>query len=675
MLKDYNQFILCRVAQDGRKLPCDPHGKTADAHNPANWLSYNEACKQAEKQGCAIGFVLTDNDPFFCVDIDNCLMPDGKDWNPLSKEICAKFPGAMVEVSQSGKGLHIWGSYSAIPPHSCKNTKLGLELYQDKRFIILGKDQKGTPDTDQTKALENFICKYMATGRNDGPAQTEWRGSPDPEWSGPEDDNELIALACKSASPASIFGNKASFSDLWQGDTEALSRAFPDHSGARAYDASSADMSLAQRLAYYTGKNCERIERLMRQSALKRDKWERPDYLPRTIQNACGQQEKVFTDRSAKSNPEMSGAESKAQHALNIINPTGWQGCAIPSRRWIVKNWLPYSHVTALYGDGGTGKSLLAMMLATAAALGKTWLGVPIEQIKVLGFFCEDTQDELQRRQALINKAYDCDFSDLENLRMISGVGENNILMDFPKDGTGNFTELYNKITEAARDFGAQLVIIDTAADTFGGNENNRGQVRQFINGLNKLALEIDGAVLLCAHPSVAGMASGRGDGGNTAWNNSVRSRLYLTRPQFEDGAPFDPDVRILSRKKSNYDRTGGDDMILKWQDGVFAPQTPSNGLGVIDNTERHKHADAAFLRALDDFEAQGRNLSSSNRSGNYAPKKMIFNTHCRGFNKRELEQAMERLFDSGRIRDENYGRSSNQSRKIAKIPDSEATS
>ena len=399
------------------------------------------------------------------------------------------------------------------------------------------------------------------------------------------------------------------------------------------------------------------------------------DYLGRSILKACALQTKVYKGRSAKSNSENSGAESKAPQVLNIINPTGWQDRAIPSRRWIVKNWLPYNHVTALYGDGGLGKSLIAQLLSTAAGLGKSWLGIPIEQIRVLGFFCEDTQDELQRRQAHINKAYGCDFSDLENLRMISGVGENNILMDFPKDGTGNFTELYNKITEAARNFGAQLVIIDTAADTFGGNENSRVQVRQFINGLNKLALEIDGAVLLCAHPSVAGMASGRGDGGNTAWNNSVRSRLYLTRPQPEDGAPIDPDARILSRKKSNYARTGGDDMILKWQDGVFVPQTLSHGLGAIDHTERHKHADAAFLRALDDFEAQGRHVSSSNRSGNYAPKKMVLNSHCRGFNKRELEQAMERLFEAGTIREDTYGRPSNQSRKIVKIPDSEAAS
>ena len=126
-------------------------------------------------------------------------------------------------------------------------------------------------------ALREFISEYMSpvVCNSDKTQEVEWTSQPVPEWSGPDDDNELITLACKSNSPASIFGNKASFLDLWQGNTEALSRAFPDHSGGRAYDYSSADMALASHLAFWTGKNCERIERLMRQSALVREKWDR----------------------------------------------------------------------------------------------------------------------------------------------------------------------------------------------------------------------------------------------------------------------------------------------------------------------------------------------------------------------------------------------------------------
>jgi RecA-family ATPase len=49
---------------------------------------------------------------------------------------------------------------------------------------------------------------------------------------------------------------------------------------------------------------------------------------------------------------------------------------------------------------------------------------------------------------------------------------------------------------------GARLVPLDTAADLFGGNENDRSQVRRFIGLLNYLAIEIDGAVLLTNIPT-----------------------------------------------------------------------------------------------------------------------------------------------------------------------------
>ncbi len=55
---------------------------------------------------------------------------------------------------------------------------------------------------------------------------------------------------------------------------------------------------------------------------------------------------------------------------LEIIAPAALQGLAIPERRWIWPEWIPVGAVTALYGDGGTGKSLLAQQLMTACATG-----------------------------------------------------------------------------------------------------------------------------------------------------------------------------------------------------------------------------------------------------------------------------------------------------------------
>jgi len=357
---------------------------------------------------------------------------------------------------------------------------------------------------------------------------------------------------------------------------------------------------------------------------------------------------------------------------LPIIAPALLHNLAVPTRRWIVEDWLPFNTTTTIYGNGGEGKSLLAMQLATAVTLGKNWLGYTVPKMKVLCIFCEDTSDELHRRQADINSAYECEFTDLDDMQWYSGVGEDNLLVIF--DGnTAKFTELYEKIRRKALEFGAQLIIIDTAADTFGGNENFRAQVRSFINLLNRLALEVDGAVLLCAHPSVAGMASGDGSGGSTAWHNSVRSRWYLHRPQSEDGSTAQPDVRILSRRKANY-AAANDEIILHWREGVFYRDEPVGGfIEALAYNGKQRAIEEYFLRTMDEFARQARHLSASKNSGNYAPKLMLMRNDRGSFSKRDLEQAMHSLFNARRIRNEPYGRGTNPPVHIVKIENQEA--
>ena len=139
-------------------------------------------------------------------------------------------------------------------------------------------------------------------------------------------------------------------------------------------------------------------------------------------------------------------------------------------------------------------------------------------------------------------------------------LGEDNLLMTFGRNGVGKLTKFHQQVLEAALDLKAKLVIIDTVADTFGGNENDRSQVRQFVQrALGRIALKIDGAVVCCAHPSRAGISSGEGDSGSTGWSNAFRSRLYIRH--VED----DPNGRILDRKKANY-AARNDEIRLRWQ-------------------------------------------------------------------------------------------------------------
>jgi RecA-family ATPase len=275
----------------------------------------------------------------------------------------------------------------------------------------------------------------------------------------------------------------------------------------------------------------------------------------------------------------------------------------------------------------------------TACATGRPFLGCEVRRCKALGVFCEDDEAELHRRQSGINAKLGIDFADLENMHWISRGGDENLLMTFSGDGRGEPTPLFHQIVAAAKEMGAQLVVIDTAADTFGGNENIRAQVRQFISMLNRLAMEINGAVLPLAHPSQTGKASGAGDGGSTAWNNSVRSRLYLSREGGGNGDAIDPDARTLSRLKSNYARTG-DKITLRWNNGAFEAdgamlEASADG----SSLDRIDQVDRTFLAGLAELADKGMHCNIHKGQANFAPKAIRDMTQAgKGFEVGELD-------------------------------------
>ena len=352
---------------------------------------------------------------------------------------------------------------------------------------------------------------------------------------------------------------------------------------------------------------------------------------------------------------QMAEDAGNVQLPTRIINPgADFDDKPIPPRLWVVKDYIPLRAVTGLYGDGGTGKSLIAQGLQTSCAVGADWFGLQVAQCRSFGFYCEDDADELHRRQDTINRAIGIGFKDLEPVRYASRSGEDNLLMTFDASGIGHTTPLFDDVIAVCLDHGARLAIIDTAADTFGGNENIRPQVRQFVGAcLGKLAQTIAGAVVLLVHPSRAGLATGEGDGGSTAWNASVRSRLYLSRVKPEAEGEADDDRRTLSRRKANYSAIG-DDVPLVWRDGYFVPERGPVG-GVLASIA-NRNAENLFLELLDELSGQGRNATAAVNSPSYAPKIMKASTKAKALKVRDLSLAMERLFADGRIRVAQYG-------------------
>lgn len=254
---------------------------------------------------------------------------------------------------------------------------------------------------------------------------------------------------------------------------------------------------------------------------------------------------------------------------ISSSGPRKWKDEPPPKPRpFVIDNVIPDNDVSLLYGDGGVGKSLFAQQMATHIALGLPFLGRKVPKRKAFLFLCEDSDDELHRRQIDINRSLGLTMGDIaDSLYIVSRKYMDNLLSIWDRNtGTMKQTAVWRALRDKVVSVGATFVVVDTVADTFGGSEIDRAQVRQFVQDcLGGLVKATGGAVLALAHPSQAGLNTGSGTSGSTGWNNTARGRLYLEHPNPKKR----DDTRILSNKKNNYGPPG-DEWKLRWHAGTF---------------------------------------------------------------------------------------------------------
>lgn len=269
-----------------------------------------------------------------------------------------------------------------------------------------------------------------------------------------------------------------------------------------------------------------------------------------------------------------------------IRQPSSWDDVIKP-RQWIVPGLIPAAQVTMITGNGGEGKSLISAQLTVAADIGIQWLGHNVNRVRSVYVHCEDDEDEMKRRIHGIVTPEGKDFSDLENLLLIDrDDAETSLFYEaMGNDPSGRFTEFYQRVYETVRDYGAQLLVLDSLYNFFGGNENIRSQVTEFIGGLKRMAKRLNCAVVIVAHPGRAGMGQG-GDGtsGSTAWHNAVRSRFYLHRKKHPSGDPEKQGPLVFEHMKANY---GGKVAAaeLFWDRGRFMPTVDVDAGPAFDRT------------------------------------------------------------------------------------------
>lgn len=332
-----------------------------------------------------------------------------------------------------------------------------------------------------------------------------------------------------------------------------------------------------------------------------------------------------------------------AEHArapFVLVTPPAWRDVPLPPMRWLATNRIPAGDVTILSGDGGGGKTTVALQLAVAVEQGLgDWLGTTCEQGAVIFVSAEETENEMRRRLARAAKMRSLDPDAMNGLHFHFASPENSMLGIAQRDGTMRPTPLFVDLARNAAQIRPVLIIVDSIAGTFGGNQNDRVHARTFVSMFRRLAQDVECAVLLLDHPSLSGITNGTGRGGSMDWQNATRARLHLESVTADDGSR----TSVMEVKKSNYGPIG-DKTTLRWEEGCLVPEGTGGASSPI-RAAAERVVDDLFLSLLDKRNAQGRPVRPSTGRGS-APGEFAAEPEANGTTARAFTAAMTRLFD-----------------------------
>ena len=233
-----------------------PQSKAA-TNDPTTWASYEDATAAAHNGDAfnGVGFVFSEDDDFAGVDLDDSIDPATGQPKPWAERIIKRL-NTYTEISPSGTGVKLF-LRGRKPGTLCKRSPYedgAVEVYDVTHyFTVTMRHLAGTPETiedrtDELAALYHEV--FLPDTRKPRKAKPNGGGAKG-------NDAALLTRARESR-------NGAKFSNLYDnGDTSAYGG-----------DDSAADLALCDLLAFWTGPDPDRIDRLFRTSRLMRDKWD-----------------------------------------------------------------------------------------------------------------------------------------------------------------------------------------------------------------------------------------------------------------------------------------------------------------------------------------------------------------------------------------------------------------
>jgi hypothetical protein len=651
-------WVCWKWSWDGRKWTKPPRrvdnpDVNASSSDPSTWGTHKLAVKQVrDGKADGIGFAIKGSS-IGGFDLDHCHAPETGMIDTWAQEYLDQFPDCYVEVTVSGTGLRILGT-SEIENFSPKfklphnGNGAAIELFSNSNhYLTLSCNQLGAcfelpPIGNVMEVIAHKLSGATAKQRNDLPLAKD-APSIAPElispWSFAEDMRLRSALSAIPTDEKRLVEKFGSSHNTWVNVGRAIERLDWGEKGFAIWR----DWC-AQNSAKFNEKGLRDNWRSLQHNRNTRDK-------PVTVGTLY-----YYAKEFGWKDTDKATDDDFAPKDPGPFDVGDFKGPA-PLRRWIVEDWIVEGVVNSLYGSGGIGKTLIAQQLAYCLALPTPFLGIDVEHKTSFCVLCEDDINELHRRhdaiKAGLGHPYDNPFKG--NVTVWPRVGLDNLLVTWDHQNRPCLTQQFREIWIEVLKKRPDLLVLDTLADVYGGNEIVRVQVNHFIKTvLGRLILQAKDAgftltVLLLAHPSMAGEASGTGMSGSTAWENAVRARLYMLRPK---EGHFDE--RELVRAKANYSASGEDTVLrMIYQSGFFVPAIGAEEIALQSAKEHLRQIVAAAWGARKPYVSKKGHKRNLHTAGLAA-------LQARGVKKETGLQAIRDAIDDGDIfikkRDDSQG-------------------
>lgn len=428
-LKAYPQFVVWKYEdRDGHKRAKVPYSpltfRRASVDDAATWSTYNDAVNNcADFSG--IGFVLTGNDPYTFIDLDDY---EGDDDVLKKQQFLVTTFDSYTELSPSTKGVHVIvkGTVSA------GRRRGKFEIYSSSRFMTMTGNVYLDKPVRESQALIDTLWTEMGGASPAG--NQSYIDSPQTS-----NDQELIARAVNAK-------NSEKFISLVQGQ---WLNVYPSQSEA--------DFALINMLCFYSS-NDEQVRRMFRDSELgKRDKAKRDEYLDGMILRIRGEKlrdpdisEIVKNFGRFPPGPKPSSTTTGAELLARTFAPI----------RWAIHELIPQG-VTLLIGAPKLGKSWLCLQVGIAiSGAVPLWNARAAEaQGEVLALCLEDNDRRLHDRLSRLLPSMM--QSELMGDMRTPSVDRLHFATEWPRADQGGVAKLDEWLTARPE---TRLVLIDTLA-------------------------------------------------------------------------------------------------------------------------------------------------------------------------------------------------------------------